>query len=149
VDELATKLGPEYIALMNGLQDMDPDSEEGKEIGSTLEALDKLCASSNQQLEKLCASFFSSQHGVASDPLWVGPLYYGYMASVPPRSGRISIVGKGLAPASPVAAFIRGLAGFSTRGRHPRSTGVREALESGLPNTRGTRGAPAHTAIYA
>src|ERR1700680_4232260 len=44
VDELATKLGPEYIALMNGLQDMDPDSEEGKEIGSTLEALDKLCA---------------------------------------------------------------------------------------------------------
>ena len=44
VDELATKLGPEYIALMNGLQDMDPDSEDGKEIGSTLEALDKLCA---------------------------------------------------------------------------------------------------------
>jgi hypothetical protein len=44
VNELATKLGPEYIALMNGLQDMDPDSEEGKEIGSTLEALNKLCA---------------------------------------------------------------------------------------------------------
>ena len=44
VDELATKLGPEYIALMNGLQDMDPDSEDGKEIASTLEALDKLCA---------------------------------------------------------------------------------------------------------
>ena len=44
VDELATKLGPEYIALMDGLQDMDPDSEDGKEIGSTLEALDKLCA---------------------------------------------------------------------------------------------------------
>jgi len=44
VDELATKLGPEYIALMNGLQDMDPDSEEGKEIGSTLDALNQLCA---------------------------------------------------------------------------------------------------------
>jgi hypothetical protein len=44
VDELATKLGPEYIALMNELQDMDPDSEDGKEIGSTLEALDKLCS---------------------------------------------------------------------------------------------------------
>ena len=44
VDELTTKLGPEYIALMNELQDMDPDSENGKEIGSTLEALDKLCA---------------------------------------------------------------------------------------------------------
>ena len=26
------------------LQDMDPDSEDGKEIGSTLEVLDKLCA---------------------------------------------------------------------------------------------------------
>ena len=41
VDELATKLGP---ALMNELQDMDPDSGDGKEIGSTLEALDKLCS---------------------------------------------------------------------------------------------------------
>jgi hypothetical protein len=44
VDELAAKLGPEYIALMNGLQDMDPDSEEGKEIGATLDGLNKLCA---------------------------------------------------------------------------------------------------------
>jgi len=44
VDELATKLGPEYIALMDGLQDMDPDSEDGKEIGSTLNVLNKLCA---------------------------------------------------------------------------------------------------------
>ena len=41
VDELATKPGP---ALMNELQDMDPDSEDGKEIGSTLEALEKLCS---------------------------------------------------------------------------------------------------------
>ena len=44
VDKLATKLGPEYIALMDGLQDMDPDSEDGKEIGSTLDVLNKLCA---------------------------------------------------------------------------------------------------------
>jgi hypothetical protein len=43
VDELATK-GPEYTSLMNELQDMDPDSEDGKEIGSTLEALEKLCS---------------------------------------------------------------------------------------------------------
>ena len=43
VDELTTKLGPEYFALMNELQDMDPDSEDGK-IGSTLEALEKLCS---------------------------------------------------------------------------------------------------------
>ena len=44
MDELAAKLGPEYIALMNELQDMDPDSEDGKEIGSTLESLEKLCS---------------------------------------------------------------------------------------------------------
>ena len=44
VDELTTKLGPEYFALMNELQDMDPDSEDGKEISSTLELLDKLCS---------------------------------------------------------------------------------------------------------
>ena len=44
MDELATKLGPEYAALMNRLQDIDPNSKEALEIGSGLEALDKLCA---------------------------------------------------------------------------------------------------------
>jgi 5'-3' exonuclease len=44
MDELAAKLGPEYIELIGELQEMDPDSKDGKEIGSTLEALDKLCA---------------------------------------------------------------------------------------------------------
>ena len=44
MDELAGKLGPEYTELMIGLQDLDADSEDGKEIASTLEALDKLCA---------------------------------------------------------------------------------------------------------
>ena len=43
MDELAAKLGPEYIELVGELQDLDPDSEDGKEIASTLEALDKLC----------------------------------------------------------------------------------------------------------
>jgi hypothetical protein len=43
-DAMAQKIGPEYIALMDGLQDMDPESKEGKEIGDMLEALDKLCA---------------------------------------------------------------------------------------------------------
>ena len=42
--ELAGKLGPEYIALVGGLQAMDPDSKDSKEIDSTLDALDKLCA---------------------------------------------------------------------------------------------------------
>ena len=44
MDELAGKLGPEYTELLVGLQDLDADSEDGKEIASTLEALDKLCA---------------------------------------------------------------------------------------------------------
>ena len=42
-DELGKKLGPEYAALMDGIQDVDPESEDGQEIGSTLQALDKLC----------------------------------------------------------------------------------------------------------
>lgn len=43
IDELATKLGPEYAALMSRLQDIDPNSKEALEIGSGLEVLDKLC----------------------------------------------------------------------------------------------------------
>ncbi len=42
-DELGDKIGPEYVALMDGLQDLDPDSKEGQEIGTILEGLDKLC----------------------------------------------------------------------------------------------------------
>jgi len=42
--ELEKKLGPEYVALMDGLQDIDPDSKDAQEIGSMLEALDKSCA---------------------------------------------------------------------------------------------------------
>ncbi|MGC2339008.1 MAG: hypothetical protein WA309_09990 [Pseudolabrys sp.] len=44
MDELATKLGPEYVALMSDLQDIDPSSKEAQDISSTLEGLDKLCA---------------------------------------------------------------------------------------------------------
>ena len=34
MDELVAKLGPEYIELIGELQDMDPNSEDGKEITS-------------------------------------------------------------------------------------------------------------------
>ena len=44
MDELGTKLGPEYVALMDGLQDIDPESDEGAEIEAALVVLDKLCA---------------------------------------------------------------------------------------------------------
>ena len=43
VYELGKKLGPEYAALVDGLQDIDPQSEVGQEISSTLDALDILC----------------------------------------------------------------------------------------------------------
>ena len=41
--QLGKKLGPEYVALIDGLQDIDPQSEVGQEISSTLNALDNLC----------------------------------------------------------------------------------------------------------
>ena len=44
MDELATKLGSDYVALIGGLDDIDPDSKEAHEIGSALASLDKLCA---------------------------------------------------------------------------------------------------------
>ena len=40
---LEEKLGPEYNALMDGLQDIDPESQVGQEIDSVLSGLDKLC----------------------------------------------------------------------------------------------------------
>jgi hypothetical protein len=43
MDELGKQLGPEYVALTAGLQDIDPDSPDGQQIGLTLDALDKLC----------------------------------------------------------------------------------------------------------
>ena len=44
MDDLATKLGPEYVALMGQLEDVDPSSKEGQDISSALGGLDKLCA---------------------------------------------------------------------------------------------------------
>lgn len=44
MDEMTQKLGPEYAALMEELQDMDANSKAGQDIGATLEDLDKLCA---------------------------------------------------------------------------------------------------------
>ena len=43
MDEMTQKLGPEYGALMEGLQGMDPESKEGKDIGAVLDGLDALC----------------------------------------------------------------------------------------------------------
>src|SRR5262245_7994066 len=43
MDEMEKRLGPEYGALIDGLQDIDPRSEVGQEVSSTLTALDLLC----------------------------------------------------------------------------------------------------------
>src|SRR5262245_55552390 len=44
MNEMATKLGPEYVALITSVEDIDPTSKEALEVGSALETLDKLCA---------------------------------------------------------------------------------------------------------
>ncbi len=45
ITALARTLGPEYAALLRDLDDadIDPQSQDGQEITSTLMALDKLC----------------------------------------------------------------------------------------------------------
>ncbi len=43
MDELEGRLGPEYVALANELEEVDPNSQDGQEISSAMDALDKLC----------------------------------------------------------------------------------------------------------
>jgi hypothetical protein len=43
VTELEKKLGPEYLALVNNLNNVDPNSPEGREIDSILAPLDDFC----------------------------------------------------------------------------------------------------------
>lgn len=43
ISELERTLGPEYLALANSLENMDPTSREGQEIGSIFDNLDKSC----------------------------------------------------------------------------------------------------------
>jgi len=42
-DALVDKLGPEYSKMVEGLEEVDLTSSEGKEIMSVLSELDKLC----------------------------------------------------------------------------------------------------------
>jgi predicted transcriptional regulator len=43
IDELQKKLGPEVVALLDGLKDVDPNSPDGQEIASIIESLDESC----------------------------------------------------------------------------------------------------------
>jgi hypothetical protein len=42
-DDLAQKIGPEYVTMMDGLPQIDENSSEGKQITAVLDSLDKLC----------------------------------------------------------------------------------------------------------
>jgi len=44
LDDMSQKLGPDYIALVTGMQDMDPNSKAGQDIAAALDPLDKMCA---------------------------------------------------------------------------------------------------------
>jgi len=41
---LVDKLGPEYLKVIEGLDQVDPNSSEGEEMLSILSGLEKLCA---------------------------------------------------------------------------------------------------------
>ena len=43
LDAMSQKLGPDYVKLMEGMQEVDPDSAEGKELIAAFEPLDKQC----------------------------------------------------------------------------------------------------------
>ena len=43
-DDLAQKIGPEYVALMDGLPQIDENSSEARQITAAFDSLDKLCA---------------------------------------------------------------------------------------------------------
>jgi hypothetical protein len=42
-DSLAQKLGPDYVKVMDGLEEVDPESKAGKDLISLFEPLDKQC----------------------------------------------------------------------------------------------------------
>ena len=44
VGELGSKLGPEYVALVGDLEEIDPDSKDGHDISAAFAELDKQCA---------------------------------------------------------------------------------------------------------
>ena len=43
LDDMSQKLGPDYVALVSGMQDMDPNSKAGQDIAAALDPLDKMC----------------------------------------------------------------------------------------------------------
>jgi|SRR5215831_3305443 len=44
LDDMSQKLGPDYVALVSGMQDVDPNSKAGQDIAAALDPLDKMCS---------------------------------------------------------------------------------------------------------
>jgi hypothetical protein len=42
-DALGQKIGPDYVKLMAGMDDVNPDSKEGKDLVAVLDSLDAMC----------------------------------------------------------------------------------------------------------
>ncbi len=42
-DGLAEQIGPEYVKVITGLEEVDPDSTEGKQFEAVFNSLDKQC----------------------------------------------------------------------------------------------------------
>ena len=43
VDDIVQQIGPEFVKFLDALDQIDPNSSEGKELIAALETLDKLC----------------------------------------------------------------------------------------------------------
>src|SRR5271156_605995 len=43
IDALAQQIGPDYVKVMDGLDQVDPNSVEGKQYGAVFDPLDKQC----------------------------------------------------------------------------------------------------------
>ena len=53
-DAVVSKLGPEYSKMMDGLEQVDQNSSEGKEFMSILSGLDKLCTGPAPPIRSTC-----------------------------------------------------------------------------------------------
>jgi hypothetical protein len=42
-NSLLQQIGPEYVKMMEGLDEVDPDSKEGKQLAAVFDPLDKQC----------------------------------------------------------------------------------------------------------
>jgi hypothetical protein len=84
-DALADKLGPEYSKMMDGLEQVDQNTSEGKGYMSILSGLDKLCTSPAQAQSAQPAP--TQPASVQSAPVQSAPAQSAPAQSAPAQSG--------------------------------------------------------------